>query len=104
MKITLLEPPRKAAPDRSNDIANTTLSACLNSGYAAAVLEKAGHQVRIIEGYMEGMDWNDVERSIARSQPELLGVHMVYNWDDNRELYAFLSKVKEEVGVRYGAA
>ena len=104
MKITLLEPPRKAAPDRSNDIANTTLSACLNSGYAAAVLEKAGHQVRIIEGYMEGMDWNDVERSIARSQPELLGVHMVYNWDDNRELYAFLSKVKEEFGIRYVAA
>lgn len=101
MNITLLEPPRKPAPERSNDIANTTLSSCLNSGYAAAVLEQAGHHVRIIEAYMEGMDWGDIERNISWNPPEILGIHLVYNWEDNHDLYRFLKKIKQEFGTPY---
>ena len=37
-RILLLEHPRTPGEDRQNDIANTTLSSCLNSGYLAAVL------------------------------------------------------------------
>ena len=41
MKILLLEHPRSINPERCNDIANTPLSSCLLTGYAAGVLKKA---------------------------------------------------------------
>ena len=43
-RILLLEHPRTPGEDRQNDIANTTLSSCLNSGYLAAVLLEKGYR------------------------------------------------------------
>lgn len=49
MKILLLEHPRTVSPERCNDIANTPLSSCMLSGYAAGMLKSEGHDVQIIE-------------------------------------------------------
>ena len=87
-RILLLEHPRTPGEDRQNDIANTTLSSCLNSGYLAAVLLEKGYQPAIVEGYMENLSYEAIEAHIAAHKPEVLGIHLVYNWEDNHTLYA----------------
>ncbi|PKM83206.1 MAG: B12-binding domain-containing radical SAM protein [Firmicutes bacterium HGW-Firmicutes-14] len=94
MKILLLEHPRTICPDRCNDIANTPLSSCMLSGYTAGVLKSEGHETEIVEGYMDRMSWDDIEDSVRRFKPDILGVHMVYYWQDNLELYGFLQQIK----------
>ena len=72
-RILLLEHPRTPGEDRQNDIANTTLSSCLNSGYLAAVLLEKGYQPAIVEGYMENLSYEALEASIDAHKPEVLG-------------------------------
>jgi radical SAM superfamily enzyme YgiQ (UPF0313 family) len=96
MKIVLLEHPRAFNPQRCNDIANTPLSSCLLSGYAAAVLTSAGHSVEIVEGYLENLSYETIKQSITAAKPDLLGVHMVYHWQTDRELFGLLEEVKRE--------
>ncbi|MCO1600633.1 B12-binding domain-containing radical SAM protein [Desulfosporosinus nitroreducens] len=96
MKILLLEHPRIVCPERCNDIANTPLSSCLHSGYIAGMLTSEGHEVVIVEGFLDGLDYQEIERRVKDIQPDILGVHMVYHWQTDTALYAFLSKVKAE--------
>lgn len=96
MRILLLEHPRTVCPERCNDIANTPLSSCLHSGYIAGMLISEGHEVEIIEGFLEGLDYPEIERRIKAFEPDILGVHMVYHWQTDTVLYDFLHKVKVE--------
>ncbi len=96
MKVLLLEHPRAFDPQRCNDIANTPLSSCLLSGYAAGVLERSGHNVDIIEGYLDGLSYEAIKERIAAEKPDLLGVHMIYHWRTDRELFHLLEEVKRE--------
>ncbi len=105
MKILLLEHPRSVAAEHCNDIANTPLCSCLLSGYTAAMLKKDGHDVEIIEGFLDSLSYDDVWATISAYKPDVLGVHMVYNWEKDLALYAFLAHVKNELGphiVAYG--
>ena len=96
MKILLLEHPRTVCPERCNDIANTPLSSCLHSGYIAGMLISEGHEVEIIEGFLDELDYQEIERRVIAMQPDMLGVHMVYHWQTDKVLYDFLHKVKAE--------
>lgn len=96
MKILLLEHPRTICQDRCNDIANTPLSSCLLSGQAAGMLKSKGHQVEIIEGYMDGLNYPEIEIAVKTFKPEILGVHMVYHWEENLALYSFLQMIKDK--------
>jgi radical SAM superfamily enzyme YgiQ (UPF0313 family) len=96
MKVLLMEPPRTFDPRRCNDIANTPLSSCLLSSYAAATLTNAGHTTEIVEGYLESLSYETIRARIAAAKPDLLGVHMVYHWRTDRELFAFMEEVKRE--------
>lgn len=100
-RILLLEHPRTPGDDRQNDIANTTLSSCLNSGYMAAVLLEAGYQPAIVEGYMEHLSYDAIEARIAAHRPEVLAIHLVYNWEDNHTLYAFIQDVREKYAIEH---
>lgn len=100
-RILLLEHPRTPGEDRQNDIANTTLSSCLNSGYLAAVLLEKGYQPAIVEGYMENLSYEAIEARIAAHKPEVLGIHLVYNWEDNHTLYAFIARVKAKYQISH---
>ncbi len=104
MKIILLEHPRERVPERCNDIANTPLSSCLLSGYVAALLLKEGHEVEIIEGYLENLTYEDIKNRIRAFAPDILGAHMVYHWGKDRALAGFLSEVKKECQPRFIAA
>ena len=96
MKILLLEHPRKVARVRCNDIANTPLSSCLITGYAAGMLADQGHEVKIIEGYLDSLSYEQIHRDVTAFGPDILGVHMVYHWERDEDLFAFLSKIKAE--------
>lgn len=104
MRILLLEHPRKIAPDRCNDIANTPLTSCLLTGYAAGMLAGRGHEVEIVEGYLDDLSYTEIEKRISTFDPDVLGVHMVYHWKGDSELFSFLRKVKNEGMARYVAA
>lgn len=104
MKILLLEHPRVFNPQRCNDIANTPLSSCLLSGYAAGTLAAAGHDVAIVEGYLENLSYETIRERIGTARPDLLGVHMVYHWQTDRELFRLLEDVKREGLTKFIAA
>ncbi len=101
MKILLLEHPRTVCPERCNDIANTPLSSCLHSGYVAGLLSSEGHEAEIIEGFLDGLDYQEIERRVKDFEPDMIGVHMVYHWQTDKALYEFLHKVKLEQPSSY---
>lgn len=96
MKVLLLEHPRSITPQRCNDIANTPLSSCLLTGYAAAMLKKKGHEVEIVEGYCDGLSYEDIWNILYTLRPDILGVHMVYQWKTDLALFGFLERMKSE--------
>jgi radical SAM superfamily enzyme YgiQ (UPF0313 family) len=96
MKILLLEHPRSISTERCNDIANTPLSSCLLTGYAAGVLKSQGHEVEIVEGYLDKLSYKEIGKIIEAYKPDILGVHMVYHWKNDRRLYNFLEAVKRQ--------
>ncbi|MFZ5632642.1 MAG: B12-binding domain-containing radical SAM protein [Bacillota bacterium] len=96
MRILLLEHPRVISPDRCNDIANTPLSSCLLTGYTAAMLRSQGHEVEIVEGFLDGLSYEDIYHRADAVGPHILGVHMVYQWRIDPELFGFLERAKRE--------
>ncbi len=104
IKILLLEHPRARRPERCNDIANTPLSSCLFSGYVAATLLREGHEVEIVEGYLDGLSYGQIRERALSFAPDIIGVHMVYNWGEDRELARSLSELKRLCRPRYIAA
>ncbi|MCG8402139.1 MAG: B12-binding domain-containing radical SAM protein [Firmicutes bacterium] len=104
MKILLLEHPRQVAGARCNDIANTPLSSCLITGYAAGMLARQGHEIKIVEGYLERLSYSEIYREVKEFGPDMLGVHMVYHWERDEGLFAFLGKIKAEGTAPFIAA
>jgi len=96
MKIVLIEHPREIIPERCNDIANTPLSSCLISGYAAGMLRHHGHEVQIIEGYLDGLTYEEITERVALAKPAIIGIHMVYHWNRDEKLYSFLGMLKDK--------
>lgn len=97
MRILLIEHPRNINPERCNDIANTPLSSCLLSGYAAGMLKSRGHDVEIIEGHMDGLPYAEIADFVVSMKPDMLGVHMVYHWKQDTELNTFMDQMKKEL-------
>lgn len=96
MKIMLLEHPRSVAVDRCNDTANTPLSSCLLSGYAAGMLKAAGHSIEIVEGYLDNLTYETIAERVSSMRPDILGVHLVYHWRNDHRLFDFLARMKTE--------
>jgi len=101
MKVLLLEHPRSFGDDRCNDIANAPLSACLNTGYIGGMLASKNIDVTIVDAYLEKLDYPAVEAEIAKIRPTILGVHLVYHWENNQTLYQFIEHVKSTYGISY---
>jgi len=101
MKVLLLEHPRSFGDDRCNDIANAPLSACLNTGYIGGMLASKNIDVTIVDGYLEKLDYPAIESEIARIRPTILGIHLVYHWENNQTLYQFIEHVKSTYGIAY---
>ncbi len=96
MKILLLEHPRSVTLERCNDIANTPLSSCLLTGYAAGMLKSKGHDVEIVESYLDKLSYEEIGKAVSAAKPDILGVHMVYHWKEDHALFDFLRRTKSE--------
>ncbi|RNC28553.1 MAG: hypothetical protein AWM53_01387 [Candidatus Dichloromethanomonas elyunquensis] len=96
MKVFLLEHPRQITMDRCNDIANTPLASSLITGCIAGLLDSKGHEIKIAEGFLDKLTYEDIHRQVIAFAPCVLGVHLVFNWENNRRLYTFLKQLKAE--------
>ncbi|MPW27103.1 radical SAM protein [Alkalibaculum sp. M08DMB] len=95
MKILLLEHPRTISSENINDIANAPLSSSLFTGYIASTLGKENN-VRIVEGYLEKLSYNQIYETIRDFKPDVIGVHLVYQWKNHIELFDLLERVRNE--------
>ncbi len=96
MKVFLLEHPRQIAAERCNDIANAPLSSSLVTACIAGTLDGLGHEVEIVEGFLDRLTYDEIYRLIADFKPDVLGVHLVYVWGNNRTLFEFLKQLEAE--------
>lgn len=98
LRITLIEHPRQPSWVHMNDIANTPLSSSLMTGYTAAALEEAGHEVAIVEGNLAGMAIAEIAAASAATRPQLVGLHLVYDWSDGAQIAILLRDLCEACG------
>jgi radical SAM superfamily enzyme YgiQ (UPF0313 family) len=68
LKVLLIQPPPRTI--QREDIVVPPLGIA----YLAAVLEKKGHSVGIIDGFGEGLDFPALERRISQASPDLVGI------------------------------
>ena len=94
-KTILLEHPRIISSAHYNDVANAPLSACLISGYIAAVLKKNNFNVEIYDSYLSGESFDDCFSRLDEMECSLLGIHAVYFWEHTSELFSRLERFKE---------
>lgn len=96
MKVFLMEHPRRIAPERCNDIANAPLSSSLVTGCIAGMAQSLKHEVEIAEGFLERLSYDEIQRRITEFKPDVVGIHLVYVWGNNRELFDFITTLKAE--------
>lgn len=100
MRVLLLNPPRRISPQRQEVIVNAPLAACLITGYIAATLRAARIPVEVLEADLEDWDLDQTASAIAstRSTGErlLLGVHLVYQWEETLDILRMLEGLKAE--------
>lgn len=102
MKILLLEHPRKIDKERCNDIANTPLSSSLITGYTAGMLASQEHEVKVVEGYLDKLSYGEISEIVDAFEPDILGIHMIYSWGNNEELFSFLKEIKgKRKGIKF---
>lgn len=68
MKVLLIQPPPRSI--QKEDIVVPPLGIA----YLASVLEKKGHHVGIIDGFAEGIDFNELEVRVRSFLPDLVGI------------------------------
>lgn len=98
LSIALLEHPRQSSWAHINDIANTPLSSSLMTGYAAASLMGQGHRVAVVDAHLGGLSAGAAVEAVAAVAPDLVGVHLVYDWSDGAHLRRLVAGVREVVG------
>ena len=94
MSVILLEPPRVRNPKRFEDVVNAPLSACLFTGYIAAVLRENKIEVEVVDAHL--YDWS-IEQTItylSKKSFPLLCVHAVYLWEKTQDIFDMLSNLR----------
>ncbi len=95
VKTLLFEHPRIASDAHYNDVANAPLSACLMSGYVAAVLKQNGFAADIYDAYLSDESFAESFQKLSEMDFDVLGIHTVYFWEHTPELFSMLQKLKE---------
>ncbi|MCG8643440.1 MAG: B12-binding domain-containing radical SAM protein [Desulfobacterales bacterium] len=96
MRICVFEHPRMLSEKRFNDIANTPLWSCLMAGYAAAALENAGYETRLLDSSAASLTFESAADELLAFQPDLLCINTVYFWENTPVFFKFLSELKEK--------
>ncbi|MHC4357474.1 MAG: radical SAM protein, partial [Planctomycetota bacterium] len=93
--VILLEHPRQEDPENFQDVVNAPLSANLMTPYISAVLKSQQIPVDTLDANLLDLSMDDTIEELAKRQPKLLGVHMVYLWDKTAEVFEMLSRLSE---------
>lgn len=96
MSILLLNPPKPIPACRGEIIVNAPLAACLTTGYIAATLRSHGLPVEVIEADLEGWGCEETVSALRGKKGFLLGVHLVYLWEETSRVLDLLKGLKEE--------
>lgn len=114
MKVMLILPPTTLYP---GDVYFASFP--LGIGYLAAVLEKEGHHIDILDCIIEdqtpkrnkngtfhvGISWRDIEKEIRRCSPDVLGISCSYSVDiNNAKKIAQIAKNIAGIPVIIGGA
>ncbi|MEG0998740.1 MAG: radical SAM protein [Clostridiales bacterium] len=100
MKIFLMEHPRKVEDYFCNDIANTPLSSSLITSSLHGNLAAHNHEVMVSEGFMGEKSYEEITEEILNFQPDIMGIHMIYQWDNHVELKAFCKSIKAKMKIK----
>jgi anaerobic magnesium-protoporphyrin IX monomethyl ester cyclase len=68
MRILLVNPPSRASQKEE------LIVPPLGLAYLAAVLEREGHEVKVLDAFARGLSWNEFEEEAQREKPDLLGI------------------------------
>ncbi|MEW5768678.1 MAG: radical SAM protein [bacterium] len=96
MRICLLDHPRLISEADFEDIINAPLSSSLFTGYAASVLSKHGFQVEVIDAHLSGWIAAETIQTLAGERFDLLGVNLIYSWDETASSLSMLSQLKAQ--------
>ena len=97
MSIVLLEHPRPRTPDRYESVVNTPLSSCLMTGYVASTLKSNGYDVDIVDANLHGWSFNKTIQELKKRNFKLLGVHLVYLWDNTEDVFGMLLNLRKSI-------
>ena len=93
-QIALLEHPRPCNPARAEDVVNAPLSACLMTGYVAALLEGNGFGVDVIDANLNGLSIDDTFEMLNGIPYRLFGIRLVYLWEKTEEVFCLLKRLR----------
>ena len=96
MSIILLEHPRPRTPERYESVVNTPLSSCLMTGYIASTLKSNHHDVDIVDANLYGWSFNETIQELKKKRFKLLGVHLVYLWENTEDVFEMLISLLKE--------
>ena len=96
MTILLLNPPKPSLAFRGEVIVHAPLAACLTTGYIAASLQSRGLPVEVIEADLELWGCEETAAALREEKTFLLGVHLVYLWEETFQVLNLLKGLKEE--------
>ncbi len=96
MSIVLLEHPRPKNQQKFADVVNTPLSSCLMTGYVASVLKANNFKTDVVDANLLGWSFPKTVQELQRRNFKLLGVHLVYLWEQTEEVFEMLSNLRKE--------
>lgn len=97
MSIVLLEHPRPRTPDRYESVVNTPLSSCLMTGYVASTLKSNNYDIDIVDANLYGWSFNETIQELKKRNFKLLGVHLVYLWENTASVFEMLMDFRRSV-------
>ncbi|MGR3317029.1 MAG: B12-binding domain-containing radical SAM protein [Candidatus Anammoxibacter sp.] len=98
-QIALLEHPRPENLQRTEDVVNSPLSACLMTGYIASVLESNGINVEVVDANTSGLSIKDTIEKLTGSSFLLIGIRLVYLWEETDEIFDLVKQLRN-AGIR----
>ena len=105
VKVVLLEHPRGRSARHFNTVVHTPLFSSLLSGYIASLLREQGIETELLDRTDRRDDFFSVAEEVAGVACDILGVHLIYSWDNNPrvlEMIAAIGARREGPIVAYG--
>ena len=99
MKVLLLEHPRGRSIRHFNDVVHTPLSSSLMTGYLFSSLREHGIETEFCDFYSTNRSLSHMVKAVTGRKCDLLGVHLVYSWENTGDVLRALHEIGTRVKV-----